>query len=340
MKLAARGVLLAAFLAAFVVCVAFLGACHSRARYVTTPDPIPDDISEGHYPSGLGGNTLAFGSVPTCTGVRTDRRHGAGSMACPRLAREARAFGPPPRQPPPTGQCPMRVRLAGPRGTSTENEIIVDTQTVETAFDDVPWDECVPPEYLVGMRRAIRVDDGWLLAYSGYGEGEFVWTSEDGRERKTISGARVVGFTRSPTSGTVFGLAIGRARMGRGGALAFDRVRGSEHGVYAPRLIATLPLEPSPVSFDDGGAILGFAQGFLFRIDESGRVENLHYIARNIGRVSSIARAPNGVIYLGLECGVLRLVPNHFVERDGPFREEWWSARDGASGRWTPCSDS
>jgi hypothetical protein len=314
----------------------FLSACHSRARYSRTRDPIPDDISEGHYPAG----SLAFSDpAPACTGLTRNDRFGRSNMACPRFAREARAFGPLPRQPPPTAQCPMRVRLGGAKGTANENEIVVDTQTIDSAFDDVPWDECVPPQYLVGMRRAVRVDDGWFLAYSGYGEGELVWTSEDGKERKNLSGARVIGFSRTST-GTVLGLAIGRARMGRGGLLAFDRM--GEHGDYAPRLVATLPLEPSPVAFDDGGAIIGFAQGFLFRVDESGRVENLHYIARNIGRVSSIAKTPNGVIYLGLECGVLRLVPNPnlFVQKDGPFHEEWWSARDGASGRWTPCSDS
>ena len=44
------------------------------------------------------------------------------------------------------------------------------------------------------------------------------------------------------------------------------------------------------------------------------------------------------VFILGLECGILRLVPDEARERS-PLREEWWSIRDGASGRWTPCLD-
>src|SRR5262249_23091053 len=87
-----------------------------------------------------------------------------------------------------------------------------------------------------------------------------------------------------------------------------------------------------------GGKLLTFAQGFIVRIDEHGKVENLHYLARNLGKVASLARGPNGDIFLGVDCGVIHLEP---VASPAPnaahFREEWWSANDGASGRWSAC---
>ena len=61
-----------------------------------------------------------------------------------------------------------------------------------------------------------------------------------------------------------------------------------------------------------------FAQGFVFRVDEAGHVENVHYVARDIGRVSSIARAPRGTYLLGLECGVLRVEPEQHSRSGGP----------------------
>jgi hypothetical protein len=81
--------------------------------------------------------------------------------------------------------------------------------------------------------------------------------------------------------------------------------------------------------------LVTYAQGFVVRIDESGRVESLHYVARDLGPVSSLARTQDGVLYLGLECGILRLVPRPAPTRS--FYEEWWSAKDGAPGHWSAC---
>jgi hypothetical protein len=289
-------------------------AC-TRPRSAQTRDPeIGEIFAESHSSN--------------CVVPKRGDRNASQWVACTASPREVRAWGSPPRELPPTSQCPVRVRVAG----DGSNGVIAETLSILNAFDTVPWDECVPSQYLVGARRAFRVDDGWLVAYTGLGNGEMFWSSEDGRERKLLSGARVAGFTRA-RSGTVLALAIGRARLGRGGVLALDH---GERGEYAPRLIATLPIEPSPVAFDDDGVLVGFAGGFIFRVDESGKVENVHYVARPVGRVASIAKSPNGVYYLGLECGILRLVPD---EQEGGYREEWWSARNGASGRWTPCLD-
>jgi len=264
----------------------------------------------------------------TCLVPRMGDRSVAQLKACMALAREVRAWGSTPRETPPSPQCPMRVRVA--KGGSS---VIADPLTIANAFDPVPWDECVPTPYLVGTRRALHVDDGWFVAYSGLSNGELFWSSEDGRDKRALSGARIAGFARAP-SGTVLALAIGRARLGKGGVIALERT-SDERGHYGARLIASLPLEPSPVAFDDDGTLVGFAQGFVFRVNELGEVKNVHYVARNLGRVASIALGSDGVYYLGVECGVLRLVP----EPSGAYREEWWSARNGASGRWAPCLD-
>lgn len=246
-----------------------------------------------------------------------------------------KAWGPAPWNAPPSPACPMRVRVSG-------DAVMAEPVTSADAFDAVPWGECVPPQYTVGARRVLRVDDGYLVAYDGLFHGETTWTSDDGRERRRLSGARVVGFARAP-SGVVLALAVGRARLGRGAVVAFEH-RG--RGEWSARLVTVLPVEPSPVAFDDHGVLVGFGEGFLFRVDETGNVENVHYIARALGRVASIARSVNGTYYLGVECGVVRLVPD--VEGppsaavsggEHPFREDWWSSRDGASGKWTACSD-
>jgi hypothetical protein len=192
----------------------------------------------------------------------------------------------------------------------------------------LPWDECIPREYLLGARHVVRVDDGFLVAYEGTFASEITWLSDDGSERRRVSSARIVGFARA-RSGAVLGLGIGAARLGRGGVVRFDH---AGRGEWEPRLVAVLPITPSGAFFDDGGTIVGYGQRFVFRVDEDGRVENVHYLSRDVGRASSISRAHGGAYYLGIECGILRLAPGP----DG-MREEFWSARDGASGVWREC---
>ncbi len=289
-----------------------LAACkHRETREVR--DPLPDDTWGEPY--------SADGLAECFTHLRPEER---GCLVSPR---EVRAFGPTPRELPPKPVCPMRVHVVG-------NDVVAQPLSLENAFEPLPFTECIAPHWVVGGRRVARVDDGFLIAYDGLFKGEVFWASEDGKQRRVLSAARVAGFARAP-SGALLALAIGKARLGRGGVLAFDRDDEGWH----PRLVATLPVEPSPVAFDDHGVIVGFAQGFVFRVDERGRVENVHYVARQIGRVASIARAASGVYFLGLECGVLRLVPAVDEEGSSYYREEWWSARDGASGRWSACAD-
>jgi hypothetical protein len=264
---------------------------------------------------------------PRCITDPGDARGGA-ARSCAQQERAVKAWGPVPWATPPAPSCPMRVRVAG-------DDVVAEPLTLANAFEPVPWGECVPPAYTVGARRVLRVEDGFLIAYDGLFHGETMWTSEDGSERRRVSGARVVGFARAP-SGIVLALAIGRARLGRGGVLALEH-RG--RGEWSSRLLAVLPVEPSPVAFDDHGVLVGFAEGFVFRADETGAVENVHYVARALGRVASIARSANGTYFLGVECGVVRLVPVLASDGERPFREEWWSSRDGASGKWTACFD-
>jgi hypothetical protein len=206
------------------------------------------------------------------------------------------------------------------------NRVVAEPSAFETSFDPLPWDECVPRQYMTGARHVVHVDDGWLVAYEGVFGSHVFWASEDGSDRRAVSQARVLGFARAP-SGAILALAAGRARLGRGAVLRFEH---GDRGQWTPSILTVLPVEPTGTAFDDGGVIVGFAQGFVFRVDEAGQLENVHYFARDIGRVTSIARAPRGTYFLGLECGILRVDPDD-------HNEEWWSARDGASGRWSSC---
>lgn len=290
---------------------AFVLACDSHPREAKTPDPPLDDREPllTQEPYAVERRCFLVGADPP-------------PVACSTAPRVVRAWGPAPLEPSPEPHCPIRVRL-------DEHENVIAESF--SAFDTMPEEECVPPKYQVGQRRVLRVDDGVIVAYSGAFDGDVFWEDPSGSERIRISSARIVGFARAP-SGTVLALGVGRARLGQGGVVALDQ-RG--RGQYVPRLIATLPVQPSPVAFDDHGRLVTFAQGFIVRVDEHGRVENLHYVAHDVGRINSIARTEDDVIYLGLECGILRLVPRAPPSRE--FYEEWWSARDGASGHWTAC---
>jgi hypothetical protein len=288
---------------------AFVSACHTRRpRDAVTVDPnIESDIIWEGQP----------------TGIRHDRRDECRWIPpdCAMSPRPVTAWGPVPHERPPSGgvSCPIKVRVS-PLGVIAEAWSPSDPITRD--------DDCIPPEYRIGTRRATKVDDGIVVAYAGAFGGAVYWESEINSDRRMISAARFVGFTTAP-SGTLLALAVGQARLGQGGVVALDR---QGIGDYVPRLVATLPLQPSWTAFDDEGRILTFAQGFIVRIDEHGKIENLHYVAHEVGKVASIARTSSGEIYLGLDCGVLRLIPDA-----NTFREEWWSARDGASGRWSSC---
>jgi hypothetical protein len=287
-------------------CVLFLScAVHHRAREPVEPLPDTDHRSD------------------VCgTSMPEERLNHLYGWSCGLGRREPAAFTiGAPREAPPAARCPVRVRLFG-------EHVVAEPATYAGAFDLLPWDECIPKEYLLGSRHVVRVDDGFLVAYEGTFASEVSWFSEDGAERRVVSNARVVGFARG-RSGSILALGVGRARLGRGGVL---RAVHTGRGEWSFELAAVLPLTPSTATFDDAGTLTGYAQRFLFRVGEDGRVENIHYVSRDLGRVASIARTSAGAYYLGLECGILRLVP----EAD-TYREEWWSAKDGASGRWSEC---
>lgn len=255
--------------------------------------------------------------VDSCAAWERERRAMQERVVCGAFTREVSAWGAPPRDGPPSSFCPVRVRVAGER-------LVAEAGGWGT-YDALPFEECPPAEYWA--RHALEVEDGWLVAYEGAFYSHIVWTSKDGAERKLVSAARIAGFVRAP-SGAILGLAIARVRLGRGAVVRFER---TGPGDWALRLVSILLLEPSSAVYDDGGVLVGFAKGFVFRADEHGRIENVAYIPQDLGRIASIARSGTAY-YLGLECGVLKLLPDE-------HRQEWWSARHGASGRWDPCHD-
>jgi hypothetical protein len=180
-------------------------------------------------------------------------------------------------------------------------------------------------------RRVLHVDGGYLVSEVGISQGELLFIDESGREERRIARGRFGGFARAP-SGAVLAVASGRAHLGRG---AVVRLEQHSRGDWRATIVAVLPLEPAIIALDDEGTLVAYADRFVFRVDETGKVENLHYVSRDLGRVASIARTKSGTIYLGVECGVMRITVGAET-RD----ETWWSARDGASGRWRSCRDS
>lgn len=212
----------------------------------------------------------------------------------------------------------MRVRSAGDR-------VVAEPMFLEGTFDGLPFMRC--PAFLPIARWVLPVDGGYLVSEVGITQGELLFIDDKGHDERRIARGRFGGFARTP-SGAVLAVASGRAHLGRGAVL---RLEQRSRGDWRATFLAVLPLEPAIVSLEDDGGIIAYADRFVFRVDEDGKVENLHYLSRDVGRVASIARTPNGNLYLGVECGVIRV--------EGGV-ESWWSARDGASGRWRSCRDS
>lgn len=196
---------------------------------------------------------------------------------------------------------------------------------LDGTFDSLPFMRC--PDFVPIARRVLAVEGGHLVAEVGITQGELLFIDDRGHDERRIARGRFAGFARAP-SGAVLAVASGRAHLGRGAVL---RLEERDRGDWRATFLAVLPVEPSIASLEDEGAIVAYAERFVFRVDENGKVENLHYLSRDVGRVASIARTTNGDLYLGVECGVIRV-------HDG--EETWWSARDGASGRWRSCRDS
>lgn len=235
---------------------------------------------------------------------------------CAFESRPISAFGPTPRDPlPDATSCPMRVRASG-------DHVIAEPMFLEGSFDSLPFMRC--PEFVPIARHVLAVDGGYLVSEVGISQGELLFIDERGHDERRIARGRFGGFARTP-SGSVLAVASGRAHLGRGAVLRLDQ---RATGDWRATFLAVLPLEPAIVSLEDEGSIVAYADRFVFRVDENGKVENLHYLSRDVGRVASIARTPNGDLYLGVECGVIRVKAGE---------ETWWSARDGASGRWRSC---
>ena len=240
---------------------------------------------------------------------------------CTFVSREVTAFGGIiPREPTPdTAVCPIRVVPAG------GDRLIVEPLIFGQAFDSLPFLRC-PDGFWPVARHVLKTDEGYLVSEVGIEQGQLVWTDPRGDNERRIARGRFVGFARAQ-SGAILTLGVGRAHLGRGAVLRLDRSAGED---WRAEVIAVLPVTPTTTAYDDHGALIGYAERFVFRVDETGRVENLFYVSRDLGHVASIARTNEGTVYLGVECGVLKVTAHG---------EEWWSAHDGASGQWTSCEE-
>jgi hypothetical protein len=278
----------------------FLGvsACHVKPRQAASADDVEAELAS--LAAFAGTYEPPLRPHPRCTWIASDADRW-GSRPRESELRESEG----------TERCPLHV-------ATEAGAVTVSPSSRQAAFDPVPWDESVPDRFATGTRRVQRVDDGWLVAYAGPFFGELWWIDENGRERRPLSVARIVGFAHG-RSGIWLALAVGKARLGRGGVLALDHVG---RGEYRPRLVAALPVEPSPAAYDDDGRLVGFAEGFVIRADERGRVENLHYFSTEVLHVTSIVKRADAY-YLAADCGVVRLVPSAGA---ASLREEWWSA--------------
>jgi hypothetical protein len=281
---------------------ALLSCAHARRPRERFPELFDDDLSAE--------------PPHACHLSTTPRGHERG---CAFESRAVSAFGPTPRDPlPDSTSCPMHVRVSG-------DHVIAEPMFLEGTFDSLPFMRC--PDFVPIARRVLPVDGGYLVSEVGITQGELLFIDERGRDERRIARGRFGGFART-SSGSVLAVASGRAHLGRGAVLRLDQ---RSTGDWRATFLAVLPLEPAIVSLEDEGSIVAYADRFVFRVDDTGKLENLHYLSRDVGRVASIARTTNGTIYLGVECGVIRIA-------DG--NETWWSARDGASGRWRSCRDS
>ncbi|MBL8611385.1 MAG: hypothetical protein JNL38_28840 [Myxococcales bacterium] len=294
-------------LAIGAACAALAAACAKPRQAKSPEEPVPEWLVSS-----------VAGAGDACVARAREAHAIRARLACAPFARPVSAWGPPPRGRAPRPYCPVRVRVVG-------EQVVAESRSATGGFDDLPFEDCPPYQYYA--RHVIEVEDGWLVAYEGAFYSQIVWRSRDGADEQLVSAARITGFVRAP-SGAVLGLAIARVRLGRGAVVRFERTPKG----WALRLVSILPLEPSPAVFDDGGVLVGFAKGFVFRADEAGHVENVAYVARDVGHVGSIAKTGAGSYYLGLECGVLKIRADAHVE-------EWWSARGGATGRWRGCDE-
>lgn len=178
-----------------------------------------------------------------------------------------------------------------------------------------------------GSRHVARVDDGWLV---GFDAGEFGgwlwWFGEDGHENRRIRPSPALPVNPDDVfhAENVLGLPlVGSQRLvlmgldhltGRSGRI-FRAVVGSAGWELAP--VAVLDAQPD-VWLVDGSRLLFLTESGLW-VSDGFEAKRVHPLDLGAFAPTSIVRAADGALYVGMRYYVLRL-----AERGDAWQESWF----------------
>jgi hypothetical protein len=187
-----------------------------------------------------------------------------------------------------------------------DNEIHAVLQARKPQADDLPFAIERTPEYpwytTRGHRSAVKVDDGYLVAFfAGEFGGHLHWFSDDGQKRKLISGALICQFIkRGNKIYAIEGLA--HLSSSRGSVVELKKT-GDKWGVSTYR---ELPFAPYACQLDASNNMIIVTSGNLLSVDMRGNMNTLI----NDGFWSHLYPTSvvihNNVCYVGMRKGIFK----------------------------------
>lgn len=173
-------------------------------------------------------------------------------------------------------------------------------------------------QHFAGAAHVQAVQDGYLI---GFDAGEFGgaawWFSRDGRHRKRLtvppptgadySSENVHGFVPFGTDYLAF---QGLAHMGIDEGRVI-RVARTPTGGWTATLFATLPDSPDAALAETENSWLFVSNSGIWRIDAEARLSTVWRPEKgSLSYPSSMARGPNGEVYVGMRHFIARLSPS------------------------------
>lgn len=189
-----------------------------------------------------------------------------------------------------------------------------------------------------GDRHVLRTDDGWLV---GWDAGEFGgglwWFSPDGARSYKIAIPRLQAFVENVLSlwrsdrGVVVFIGLRHMMIDEGGVFRAARVPG---GSWQLTLLHDLGDRPGPITPQSDGATAFLLSTGIWRLAADEAVTRLTAPLREVRWPTSIATAPDGTIYVGMESLVTRMT----LTPSGS-REDWLAPKDCPTvrGMGFPC---
>lgn len=159
---------------------------------------------------------------------------------------------------------------------------------------------------LAGERKAVRVDDGWVVSYNAgeFGAGLW-WFSPDGKRRDRLSAANVVDLVPTRAGVLAFeGLAHGHLTAGTLSRLA----RGGD-GRWRSETVLDLGALPWAVAeAADGSLVVATSERLLRLQPETLKVDViLPHLPWKLAYPNSMVIDPSGTIYVGMRRYVARI---------------------------------